>query len=1124
MLSCPIESSDEWKKTLESTNGDREAALAIWRADETLSKDVNLNEKVDNDTFADERDGEPDPIEEPKSENPFDKLIENIKVFLAKQYQILSRKMVSNQSGKLDELQKVIDAFTALEGVESINMFIKDAYQNSERVINRFNRIIGNKDLKTRKELIKELSDVNEFVNGYSILNEISKKDIYKFFSEPVDPSIPANELTPQQMLSRAIEVRRVVNEQFIEIGIPLMAEFLSEYQSGYSTENIAEEVNRVQGKMDIVKKDPALSDEQRAKEVTKLQEELDKYQKYSLDVKGLEDILRSASTDASVFDFLISPLVSSEDAALALFGIAIKSQLEIARQKDIKLRNEWNVDFENYAATTSASRDNKAEFNKGIYEFIKYSYRNKKGEVVNVDTAGLVQKYDLASYRNEEFKFKESMGDPPIAVDPLNPTRKEESKMNQYAKKIGIWYSQNKKPKSEKEIDDIINAKKKEVYNRLITQKEYDVWEADRIHKNEQWGTITYRKELSQPADKYLNPKWKAMYDVNDNPINAKGKLHQTYVKIMMDAQELLPESQRIGFRLPSIPKSDLERVMTNGLVSTIQENIKDATEVRDIDSTQFGIANTSQLGVKFIPIHYTQQMSAEDISLDLGKSILEFAAMAHKYSALNEVNGEISLFKSIISKEGRVIETDENGRGILDVFANALGYQEFIKKNGESYSQKHVDAFINMIVNGETQVNETLFGISSTKVTNTLSAFSALTSIAMDPLKGIANNMQGNIQLIIEANSGQFISKSDVAVGKGYYFSSVPSLLADFGNSIPKSLLGQMIEFYDAIQGEFVDQYGKKVTASAAAKLFSTDTMFFNMHLGEHEIQVPTMLALMNATNVIDKKTGKTMTLLEAHNIYGAYGVGENTNFTEKKRQDFQNRLHALNKRMHGVYNEFDKGTMQRYNVGRLAVMYRKHLVPGYKRRFKSMTMDHELGTFTEGYYNTFWRLFLKDLVTFKWNMIEGWSTYTPFQKAQMKRAIAEATMILTTTALAGILISMGDDDEEWKDNYAYNFALYEMIRMRSETAAYISPKDAYKVVKSPSAMTSTLERAIRFTDQFFFTWDPEKLTYQKKSGIWEKGDNKSWAYFLKLIGISGYNMQPGEAAESFLGTINK
>jgi hypothetical protein len=96
--------------------------------------------------------------------------------------------------------------------------------------------------------------------------------------------------------------------------------------------------------------------------------------------------------------------------------------------------------------------------------------------------------------------------------------------------------------------------------------------------------------------------------------------------------------------------------------------------------------------------------------------------------------------------------------------------------------------------------------------------------------------------------------------------------------------------------------------------------------------------------------------------------------------------------------------------------------------------------------------------------------------------------------------------------------------MIRMRSETAQYISVPDAYRVVKSPSAMTGTLDRAIKFISQVGFTWDPEKLDYQRKTGVWEKGDNKSWAYFLKLIGYSGYNFTPEEAVKSFEGSLNR
>ena len=40
----------------------------------------------------------------------------------------------------------------------------------------------------------------------------------------------------------------------------------------------------------------------------------------------------------------------------------------------------------------------------------------------------------------------------------------------------------------------------------------------------------------------------------------------------------------------------------------------------------------------------------------------------------------------------------------------------------------------------------------------------------------------------------------------------------------------------------------------------------------------------------------------------------------------------------------------------------------------------------------------------------------------------------------------------------------------------------------------------------------------SYERDTGIWNKGDNKAWAAFLKLMGFSGYNMKPGEAVKAF------
>jgi hypothetical protein len=514
---------------------------------------------------------------------------------------------------------------------------------------------------------------------------------------------------------------------------------------------------------------------------------------------------------------------------------------------------------------------------------------------------------------------------------------------------------------------------------------------------------------------------------------------------------------------------------------------------------------------------------MDADEVSLDLIRSVELYSQMANKYESVNNISAETSMFKAIIGDREVAVTTSKDVK-VLDALANKLGIKSTIKKQGEANSKKHVDAFINMQLYNEMQKAEVIGSYSMGKLTNLALSYSAITSIAADLLKGVANNLQGNIQLIIEANSSEFFSRKDLRKGKLYYAKNVTSFLSDFGKPTPDSLVGNLVNHYDPMQGNYKDQYGKNVSGSVFAKLMRTDTLFFNQHFGEHEIQVSAMFALMEATKVTDTNTGETISLLDAYTKYGIKELDKNTDFNNTKKLDLQNRIHAISKKLHGVYNDFDKGTAQRYSVGRLAIMYRKHLIPGYKRRYGKLQVDQELGAVTEGYYITFYNTMLKDLAKLKLNMMQNWSTYTPFEKAQIKRVMAETVIIFGTTAFIMLLMhAFGDDDDE-KKGYVYNFMLYELSRMQSETASYISPQDAYRTVKSPSAMVSTIERMTKFVDQFLFTWSPEKLSYQRKEGVWNKGDNKSWAYFLKLMGFSGYNFNPEAAVKSFKATLLK
>jgi len=1144
MLSCPRKTSREWQDVLARAHGNEDEARRMW-IEEEFEFNPDLNVEVKDENYEDERQGEPGQ-EELEPNDDFSGLVQRIKIYVKRQIEILNSKKIANVKYKQNQLNKLYESIDTMDGVASINMFVKDAYDKAKQVEVRFAKLLANKKNMTSKEIIIDLTGINDFANSYSILDEIDSADIMDYFTTGAGVDDSYGPMTPQKMLTDAIKIRDKVKKKVVTEAIPLMAEYLVEYKSTLQDKTIPEELARMQQTLLDIEANTKMSDKTKASETKILQDRIKLFEGFDVDQGSMEKLLKMANRDEGVLDFLISPLITSSDSALALFAKSIKSQLEFARQKDIQVRDRLVEAFKKYKSTASGSSDNTAKFNEGLYDEVEIPVYEKDGSISGTrKEVQFVQKFDMSKFNQAKKAFFEKLGPPPVKVGE-KATREEAAKTKAWWAARNKWYKDNTQARPKAERDSIILQMQKDRDNKIISEDDYNKWQRKNV--NEYNGVVTYFDDLATPSQNYTSQKWNDMYDSNDQPKNEKGRYHAELIKIYFEAQAKLPESQQKGYRVPSISKSDLERLIQNGVKDLVKTNLKEAVKVQSWD-TEFALGTLSEEDVKFLPIYYTQQIDSKDVTLDFAMSILVFSAMANKYEAMNNVNAEISLMKTIVGAR-KVPETNSKGQGVLDAFAKKLGYEEYIRQNGEAYSKKHLDAFIDMVIYGEMQKAEEIFGgFSLTKITNSAMSYSAITTIAADLLKGVANNLQGNIQVLIEATGGQFFNRKNLRRGKAYLAKSLPGILNDFGKPAPTSLAGKLVEKYDPMQGNFKDNYGKKVSMSMLNKLMRTDTLFFTQHFGEYDIQVSTMFALFDAIKVLDKATGEEITLLQAYNTYGADEAqskikiaktdskGElvlddqgNTlyvPFGETQRQDIQARLHGLNKYMHGVYNDFDKGTLQKYSLGRLVLMYRKHVVPGYKRRFKRVSMDHEIGTPTEGYYRTFGDTMMSDIKQYKFNVIKNWSTYTPFQKAQISKVLAEITIILALTTVAyvltRILIDPDDDErEEIQDTYLYNFMLYEALRMRSETASYINPVDAVRVLRSPSAMTGTFDRIIKFGNQVM----PWNITedYQRDTGIWNKGDNKAWAAFVKLMGFSGYNANPEEAWKSFNSTFTK
>lgn len=1175
---CANKSSKEWQDLLQSNNGNEQRTQEIW--DLLFSNDADINTDPESDLeveiFEDET------VDEDLETPTFEQSLKKVKTYLKEQQYIIARKKVKNQKIKESRLKTINKQLTELEGVEAINAFVIHAYTEATETRKALNEAIkSNREGTIKpKDFLDILVAANEFANGYNILDEISKEDIDRYFQKPVSSSKPESEYTPQDKLQVAIQIREKLKIAFQEKAINLMAEILINYRNTRGTKGLQEGIKFHEDRIEKLKTDTTISDKARTRDINFETEKLNQYKQLVLDKDSLAELLKETSKNESVFDALLGPLISSGDAPLSLFAKMIKTQFEETKVDDILKRNEGVEKLQEFISKTGRGKSNVSDLYEGLFETLKVArrdirgkvIRNSKQEIIFDNVISFVQKFDMNKYKDAELKFYEENPKPVLKE---NASDIEKKQHQEALKKYGIlrsnWYKANTQAKSEEEIKRIVDEKKSELKKGIITNDEYSKWE-NSVIKNDRTLGKRFIGELSDPLfSKYKNEKWLSLYNVDGNPISPQGEFHKYLLDNYLSDQELLPVAQRKGYIVPSIEMDDIERLQRKGIKQSIKSKLSETVKRKkydqelfgeqagqdsDEDKNVYGIGTASGEKFDILPTYFTQIMDANDVSVDLLSSVLRFGSAARRYNALNEVQSEIYSFQKIIGNR-TIADKDSKGNPILSSFAKKLGYETYIKDNGVNFSKFHVDEFINMVIKGEAQKSEAIANIELSKVTNTLISISAITTLSLDLLKGVANNLQGNIQLIIESAGKEFFSIGNYSKAKLKYYQKLGGAISDFNKPYAESWLGSLIDYYDAMQGTFKDEYGKDVTSTVAQKLFRTNTLFWNQHFGEHEVQVTAMLALMDATKVIDKENGNEISLLDAHEKYGTflfdvvtdsegnkskkYKVqisvnktlenpdGELVDFDEKQRINHTNILHALNKRMHGVYNEFDKSVLQKYSAGRLLLMYRKFLVPSIKRRYKKLGYDDELGSETEGFYRTFWNTFVRDIRTYKFNIIKQWTTYTPFQKAQIRKVIAEITIILALIALIlGLTALAGDDDEDkFKNNYIYSFVLYEAVRLRSETKQFLPGlgiRDFYKVVKSPSAMTSTLDRSIKFFDQFVLTWDPDDLYYKRKTGIWDKGTNKSWVYFLKLMGYSGNNLNPYEATKSFEGVLNK
>lgn len=764
--------------------------------------------------------------------------------------------------------------------------------------------------------------------------------------------------------------------------------------------------------------------------------------------------------------------------------------------------------------------------------------------------------------------------------------TRKELYNLTRkaFGQAMGAWREKNTVPipgaqaimsKHESKIAAVykkISPLKKKVDNETITDLELDElnsleielsnlenWRQTNYYVNPRYpDSLTPKGSLIKPSQgekmsgnrkrvDYSNPKHAAI--MNDP---RKKKFYNGIKKIYKESQDRLgTAASQLGknsfadmsYMLPSIRKIDKDRIIEQGIGSIAKEWWIDGLDVTETDKHIYGQEWETIGGKerKIVPALFTNPIDAKDISLDLTSSIMQFAAMANTYEAKASIQGQVQTMVDIIESRKTDLTTPY-GIKIMNSLAKGLGVEMPRSKEGqESNAFKHLVSFLDQNYYDQKTIKKQLSFLGKqfelNKVSGKLAGYTATSALSFNLLQGFNQNVLDNIIGWSEAAAGQFLDRKSAIKGKQKYWSE-GGAIADLGKMAPTSFIGQINDEYDMIQGNFKDNVGKNKTGSAAKKLFSSDALFFLQHGAEHEVQVSRGLAMLEFMKAKDKDgkqlknpDGSDMTMLDAHSqVNGRLKVDDRVaNFN---KMQFINRLHGINKRTNGVYNDFDSAHLKRHWYGKLVMLFRGWMAPGYRRRFghyETWHADHELGALTQGTYITFYKM-LRDSMKTQSNQYKNMSEV---EKQNIRRVATEMYAFAGTLliGLAGAALIDPDDDEP--NSWALNFLLYQNRRLQSELMFYINPEETWRLTKSPTATVRPVENIFSFAlatlenIYYFGTGNlgglvaDKDIYYQRKSGANKKGelkwDNKLYKVVPALKGVTN-SKTPGEAIKWF------
>lgn len=573
-----------------------------------------------------------------------------------------------------------------------------------------------------------------------------------------------------------------------------------------------------------------------------------------------------------------------------------------------------------------------------------------------------------------------------------------------------------------------------------------------------------------------------------------------------------LLPPARRNVYRAVGIRNSMYQRLLKNGidkLPTTIKESIKDSIGFRDgedLDSRSniIDFDNKKVIELPYLYQNLTDNIK-EDLCTDVMGTLTAYSAMAHNVHSTNNIAGALELCLYTIKDDIPIKKAKEN--------------RDAAKTGGDSNIVKRLEDFMDMQVYDRYLKDEGNIGkVNVAKGANSLIRLTALNSYALNMVSAIANVTVGNVAQKIESFCGQYYNELDTLWADKTYAANILSYLNNIGKRVKKDKLSLWEEHFNTLQDYApTNQQVHNYLKSRLGQQLGEQLLYSMTTAGEHWMAHRNMLALAHKQKVLYK--GAEISLWDAYEVApvdpkdpeGAQylklkeGVTnlDGSIFTRNDEFKFERRAADIAQKMHGIYNNEDKCAIQQLAVGRLAMLYRRWIVPSLLRRYQKGRYNYDLHDWDEGYYRTTWRVLktmVKELREHQTGIMVTWNQLKDFEKANVSRTITEMGIFALTLAAIGVLGAIKDDDD---DDWFTSMLLVQIYRLKTEIGA-LTPTpylltESLRIIQSPTAAVNTVQSIIDLLQLL----NPSNYeTFAGEEAILQKGRFEGYSRAEKLL----------------------